>query len=138
MREVKAFPRATTKCLKHYIQTIILKKPDRFLVHCDANNLNSHDTPEKIANDILQLGKVVKTEKNDVVASGICQRRNCFNQKANDVNQFLPGKCGENGFDYIPHNDINTKLHLNRDGLHLNRKGVHQISCSLKYYFNNG
>ena len=93
---------------------------------------------KKLRKIFSSLGKLLKQKKNDVVASGICQRRNCFNQKANDVNQFLPGKCGENGFDYIPHNDINTKLHLNRDGLHLNGKDVHQISCSLQYYFNNG
>ena len=82
------------------------------------------------------LGKLLKRKKNDVV-SGICPRRDCFNQNANDVNQLLAGKCGENGSDYIPHNNINTRLHLNRDGLHLNRKGIYQISCSSKDYFNN-
>ena len=83
------------------------------------------------------LGKLLKRKKNDVV-SGICPRRDCFNQNANDVNQLLAGKCGENGSDYIPHNNINTRLHLNRDGLHLNRKGIYQISCNFKDYFNNG
>ena len=83
------------------------------------------------------LGKLLKRKKNDAV-SGICPRRDCFNQNANDVNQLLAGKCGENGSDYIPHNNINTRLHLNRDGLHLNRKGIYQISCNFKDYFNNG
>ena len=83
------------------------------------------------------LGKLLKRKKNDVV-SGICPHRDCFNQNANDVNQLLAGKCGENGSDYIPHNNINTRLHLNRDGLHLNRKGIYQISCNFKDYFNNG
>ena len=67
-------------------------------------------------NDIIQPGKVVKTEKNDFIISGICPRRDRFNQKANEVNQLLTDKCGENGFDYTPHNNINTKLHVNRDG----------------------
>ena len=62
------------------------------------NSLNSEDTPEKIANDVIHLGKVVKTEKSNVVISGICPRRDRFNQKATEVNQLLTGKCGENGF----------------------------------------
>ena len=43
----------------------------------------------------------------------MCPRRDRFIQKANEVNQSLAGKCGENGFNHIPHN-INTRLHLNR------------------------
>ena len=125
--EVQAFPGATTNCLKHHIQPSILKKPDRFVIYCGINNLNSEDTPEKIANDIIQLGKFVKTEINDVAISGNCPRRDRFNQKANILNQLLPGKCSENGFDFIPHSNINTRLHLNRDGLHLNRKGIYHI-----------
>ena len=107
------------------------------MIHCSTNNLNSNDTPEKIASDIIHLEKVDKMEKNDVFVSGICPRRDRFNQKANDVNQILARKCGETDFDYIPHNNITARLHLNRDGLHLNRKGIYQISCSSKDYFNN-
>ena len=134
---VKASPEATTICLKHNIQPSILKEPERFVIRCGTNNSHSEDTPKKIAN-IIQLGKVVKTEKNNVVISGICPCRDRFNQKANEVNQLLAGKCGENSFDYIPHNNINTSLHLNRDGLNLNRKGIYQISCDFKDYFDNG
>ena len=88
---------------------------------------------KKLRTISTSLGKLLKRKKNDVV-SGICPRRDCFNQNANDVNQLLAGKCGENGSDYIPHNNINTRLHLNRDGLHLNRKGIYQISCNFKDY----
>ena len=45
------------------------------MIHCGTNNLNSDDTSAKIPNDIIQLAKVVKTEKNDVVVFGICSRR---------------------------------------------------------------
>ena len=31
--------------------------------HYGTNNVNSEDAPEQIVNDIIQLGKVVKTEK---------------------------------------------------------------------------
>ena len=135
---VKASPEATTICLKHNIQPSILTEPERSEIRCGTNNSHSEDTPKKFANDIIQLGKVVKTEKNNVVISGICPRRDRFNQKANEVNQLLAGKCGENSFDYIPHNNINTSLRLNRDGLHLNRKVIYQISCNFKDYFDNG
>ena len=60
------------------------------MIHCGTNNLNSDDTPEKIANDIIQLGTLVKMEKkNDVLVSGICPCRGHFNQKTNDLNQSL-------------------------------------------------
>ena len=58
-----AFPGVTTNFLKHHIQLSIPKKLDRFVIHCGTNNLNFDDAPEKIANNIIQLGKVVKTEK---------------------------------------------------------------------------
>ena len=61
--EVMAFPGATMNCLRHHIQPSIPKKPDRFMIHCGTNNLNSEDRPEKIANDIIQLGKAVKMQK---------------------------------------------------------------------------
>ena len=77
-------------------------------------------------------------EKNDGTISRICPRRDRFNRKVNEVNQLLAGKCGGNGFDFIPHSNINTRLHLNRDGLYLNRKCIYQISCNFKGYFNNG
>ena len=129
--EVKAFPGATTNCLKHHVQPSISEKHDRFVIHCGTNNLNSEDTSKKIANDIIQGWKVVKMEKSNVVISGIWPRRDRFNQ-------LLAGKCGENNFDCIPHHNIDTRLHLNRDGLHINRKGTYQISCNFKDYFNNG
>ena len=75
------------------------------MIHCGTNDSVSENTPEKIANDIIQLGKFAKMEKNDVVISGICPRRDRFNQIANEMNQLLTGICGENGFDYIPHNN---------------------------------
>ena len=55
-------------------------------------------------------------------------------KKAIEVNQLLAGKC-ENGFDYIPHNNIHTRLH--QDGLYRNRKGINLISYNFKDYFNN-
>ena len=122
--EVKAFPGATKNCLKHHIQPSIPKKSDRLVIHCGSNNLKSEVNRKKTVNDIIQLGKVVKTEINDVVVPGICPRRNRFNQKSNNVNKLLAGKYGENGFDYIPHYNINIRLHLNRDGLHINRKVI--------------
>ena len=72
--EGKAFPGAIANCLKH-IQPCIPKKPNRFVIHSGTNNLNSDDTSAKIPNDIIQLAKVFKTEKNDVVVFGICSRR---------------------------------------------------------------
>ena len=56
--EVKAFPGATTNCLKHHVQPSISEKHDRFVIHCGTNNLNSEDTSKKIANDIIQGWRV--------------------------------------------------------------------------------
>ena len=48
-----------------------------------------------------------------------------FNKKAYQVNQLLAGKYGENGFNYIPHDNISTGLYFSRDGFHLKRKGIY-------------
>ena len=80
MIKVKAFPGPVTN-LKHNTQPNITEKPDRFVIQCGANNFYSEDTPEKIASAIIQLGKIVKTEKKDGVISGICRRIDRFNEK---------------------------------------------------------
>lgn len=77
-------------------------------------------------------------EENDVISSWICLHINRFRQKTNEVNQLLAEKCGKNDFNYMLHNNVDTRLHFNRDDIHVNRKGVNQISCNVKGYLNNG
>ena len=112
-------------CLKHHIKPSIPKTHDRFLIHCGTNNLNSEGALEKIVNDIIELGNAVKTKKGKSVISRICPCRYHFNKKAYEVNQLLAGKYGENGFNYIPHDNISTGLYFSRDGFHLKRKGIY-------------
>ena len=68
-------------CLKHHIKPSIPKTPDRFLIHCGTNNLNSEGTLEKIVNDIIELGNAVKMKKGKSVISRICPCRYHFNKK---------------------------------------------------------
>ena len=90
--EVKAFPGATTNCLKHLIQPGIPKKTVRMQIHCQAKNSNSKDTWKIIASDIIQLWKVAETENENVVISEICPHRDRFHKKSYELNQLLAGK----------------------------------------------
>ena len=110
---IEAFLGATLNCLKHHIKPSITKTPDRFVIHRGTNSLDSESTPEKIVNDITDLRNAVKMKKKKkknkrICYSEICPRNDHFNQKTYKVNQLLAGKYGENGFNYITHNNIST------------------------------
>ena len=62
-RTDRGFPGGTLNYLKHHIKPSITKTPDRFVIHCGINNLDSESTPVEIVNDITDLGNAVKMKK---------------------------------------------------------------------------
>ena len=60
---IEAFPGGTLNYLKHHIKPSITKTPDRFVIHCGTNNLDSESTPVEIVNDITDLGNAFKMKK---------------------------------------------------------------------------
>ena len=65
------------------------KSPDHIILHHDKNNLKIIDTPEKIADKILNLASLVKTNENQVFISGLVIRNDKLNKKGTEVNELL-------------------------------------------------
>ena len=124
---VKAFSGATVKCMSHYVQPTMEKKPEKIILHCGTNNLKSNSTPYEIAKEIVALAKDVATEENTVIISSIIPRNDHLNSKASEVNNILSSLCLSHDIEFISHSNIDIKSHLNSRGIHLNKSGVYVI-----------
>ena len=72
----------------------------------------------------------MKTERNEVIVSGIIPRNNKYNDKGMDVNKFLISFCLTCKFYFIDNSNINKETHLNMSGLHLNAKGQYALGTN--------
>ena len=77
----------------------------------------SDKSPIEIATGILNLAQDLKTDKNEVMLSGIVPRRDKLNDKGKLVNDDLKALCAENNFHFIDNSNINVNTHLNYSGL---------------------
>ena len=75
--------------------------------------------------------KDMKTEKNEVMVSGIIPRNYKYNDKGMDVDKFLISFCLTCKFYFIDNSNINKETHLNMSGLHLNAKGQYALGTNL-------
>ena len=57
---VKSFPGAQTSCMKNYVKQSLRSTPNHFILHGGANDLNSNQTSEVIAKEIVDLATSVK------------------------------------------------------------------------------
>ena len=94
--------------------------PNIFILHVGTNNLSTNDSPEMIADKIVESAELIKTDDNNVVLSAIVRRGDKLNKKVEKVNSLLEKACNQKQIDLIMHSNINSKRHLNRNRLHLN------------------
>ena len=99
------------------------KSPAQIIFHIGTNGLVTNKDSNEIANEIVQLAKPGKTDKNKVAISGLVPRKNKFNVKAKEVNTVLKEQCEESNFDLISHFRINPHRQINARGLHLGNYG---------------
>ena len=50
--------------MESYIQPTIERAPSNAILHCDTNDLKTSTNPEQIAENIVNLTKYMKTDKN--------------------------------------------------------------------------
>ena len=60
---VKTFAGATTQCMADYMKPSIRAKPNHFILHVGANDLNSNRPSDKIAKIIIDLASELKFKK---------------------------------------------------------------------------
>ena len=123
---IKNFDGATTKRLGHHVLPILKEdKPDSVLIHIGTNDVNNHKlyavSPEKLASDIIKIGRTCKSfnVKEVFVSSVLWRNEVILSNQINRTNELLNKICKENDFIYILNNNI-TPSHLSKDGIHLN------------------
>ena len=113
---VKCFPGARTDCMHSYSWPTMKRNPSCVILHVGTNDLQSDNTALEIANEIINLGKKLKSINNDVIISGIIPRRDKWNEKAKDVNMKVRNDCLNFNIGFIDHNNINIERDLNKGG----------------------
>ena len=71
---VRTFQRATNHCMADYMKTSIRVKPNHFILHVRANDLNSNSPLDKIAKAIINLASELISDKFRVSFSSIIVR----------------------------------------------------------------
>ena len=125
--QVSTFPGCSTLDMEDYIKPILRKKPDKLVIHVGTNSLREKETPEKCADEISSLAKLVlsSSPKTIVALSSIITRTDdkALAAKAIEVNLHLKKICQQNHWTFINHSNIKPS-HLNRNGIHLNKSGT--------------
>ena len=109
---------------------------DLIIVHCGTDDLRTEIQPLEIANQIMDLASEMKTNINEVMVSGIVQRRDKLNDKGKQVNQLLQSSCISKKFHFIDNSNINPEYHLNNSGLHLNTRGTYTLGSNFVHAIN--
>ena len=68
---VKHFSGSTTEYMKTYIQSPLMRDPDRVIIHVGTNDLRSSQDPEITAKNIIDITKSTTTNKNEILVSSI-------------------------------------------------------------------
>ena len=100
-----------------------MKQANVYLLHAGTNGLSTDDGPIDTANRIIDTAKSLKSDENEVIVSGLCQRGDEWNERAIEVNGELEKMCVELNFPFCKNDNINPTTHLNNSKLHLNTKG---------------
>ena len=95
------------------------------------------DSPEMIADKIVETAESIKKEDNNVALSAIVPRGDKLNEKAEKVNGLLEKACNQKQIDLIMHSNINTKRHPNRSRLRLNGYGKSIFIWNIRNYLTN-
>ena len=118
---------ATTSDMHHHGVPVMRHNPDCVILHTGTNSLRGPDSPQKQAEDIIDLATSLKTNENEIMISSILPRRDRLHEKGQKVNDFLRTKCIELGIPFILNSNITTS-HLKPKGLHLNTEGSDLLS----------
>ena len=102
--KLRQFSGAKTSCMKVYIKPIIREKnPEHIVLQIGINDLNSSKTPAEIAEEIVDLAYLVKTNSNNISTPGLVPQADKFNNKAEGVNKSLKKMCGDTSLQFINH-----------------------------------
>ena len=130
---IKSFSGADTNAMEHYVKPTIEFENDLIILHFGTNDLRGDKSANDIANQIVNIGKNLKTDNNEIMISGILPRKDNENlhNKGTELNKNLMSLCSLCNFIFINHSYISKSQHLNFSGLHLNIKGTYALANNL-------
>ena len=128
---VKHFPGATVDDMKNYIIPSEKYENDLVILDMGTNDLKDKKEAKDIATEIVEMAIDMKTEKNEVMVSGIVPRMDNLNEKAMEVNKFLQNSCCTYNFNFIDNGNVNKDTHLNLSGLHVNHNGTYVLGSNI-------
>ena len=108
---VKFFGGATTKDVESYIQPTIERAPSNVILHCGTNDLKASTDPEQIAENIINIAKSIKTDKNNVIISELTPQNDQLNKKAKKLNDASTRECNKRTIGIIKHDNMNARRH---------------------------
>ena len=77
---LKHFPGATVEDMKDYMIPSKKHEHDLVILHVGTNDLRNQKEAKNIATEIIELAIDMKTQKNDIMISGIVARRGSVNE----------------------------------------------------------
>ena len=116
--------------MKDFAKPSLRSTPNHFILHVGTNDLNSNQTSEVIAKEIVDLATSLKNNQHDVSVSNIILRtdNSKLNAKRCKVNRILSQFCHERNVYLIDHSKKIKPNHLNKGKLHLNKNGSNILS----------
>lgn len=109
---------------------MIEESPDVVVIHCGTNDINPrfkqpHLDAEKIANDMIEIGKTCRNNGvNEVfISSIVCRSVEAEMLKVDEVNKMVKDLCIKEGFEFIDNSFIGKQF-LWKDGIHLLNDGT--------------
>ena len=120
---LKCFAGATTRYLQHYMLPHIIEEcPSTLALHVGTNSLyDNQKTPEQIANEVIDAGRMAKKFGVDnVIISSLIIRRSpmWIERKRREVNNIIKDRCVINNFLFLDNSNIilddisHDKVHL--------------------------
>ena len=103
-------------------ETYIRENLGRIILHVGANDLTTNVSPEKVAESIIDLASLLKSNSCKVAISNITVRNDRYRKKVAQVNRHLKTLCIERDFELFSYESIITEKHLNRSKLHINKR----------------
>ena len=136
---VKAFPGADVQDMCHYSLPTAKRDPDTIFLHCGTNSLQSSESPEALAKEIVDLATSLKTDENEVIISSIISRSDDQSEKVKPLNDALYAKCLNLPLGFMDNNNIQHQHLSNRGrfpGLHLNDEGNKLLFDNIVHFIN--
>ncbi|XP_068738010.1 uncharacterized protein [Montipora capricornis] len=93
---VKSFSGATTSDMEDYLKPITRKCPESLILHVGTNDLLSIQTPQQIAESIVNLADQIESDSPETLVSisAICVRKEDeLWKKATEINKLLKSAC---------------------------------------------